>query len=197
MKKILLILVMIIPVLANATNIQKAVFAGGCFWCMESDFDHLKATQPGIISVVSGYDGGVVKNPTYQLVSSGVTSYKEVVEVTYDSKKIKYDTLVDFFYTHIDPTVKDRQFCDIGKQYGSAIYYMNINQKHTAESVTNKVKKTLDLSVYTEVLSSTNFYKAEEYHQQFYKKNPIRYKYYRWNCGRDQTIHKVWSSNKI
>lgn len=197
MKKTLLILFMIVPVLANATNIQKAVFAGGCFWCMESDFDHLKATQTGIISVVSGYDGGVVNNPTYQLVSSGVTSYKEVVEVTYDSKKIKYDTLVGFFYTHIDPTAEDRQFCDIGKQYGSAIYYMNINQKHTAENVTNKVKKTLDVSVYTEVLPSTKFYKAEDYHQHFYKKNPIRYKYYRWNCGRDQTIHNVWGDKKV
>jgi peptide-methionine (S)-S-oxide reductase len=197
MKKILLIIVLIIPILANASNIQKAVFAGGCFWCMESDFDHLKATQPGIISVVSGYDGGAVKSPTYHLVSSGTTNYKEVVEVTYDAEKIKYDTLVNFFYTHIDPTVKDRQFCDIGKQYGSAIYFMNVDQKHIAKNVTNKVKKTLDVSVYTEVLPSTKFYKAEEYHQDFYKKNPIRYKYYRWNCGRDQTIHKVWGDKKV
>ena len=197
MKKILLIIILIAPILANASNIQKAVFAGGCFWCMESDFDHLKATQAGIISVVSGYDGGVVKNPTYQLVSSGTTNYKEVVEVTYDAEKIKYDTLVGFFYTHIDPTVKNRQFCDIGKQYGSAIYYMNVDQKNIAENVTNKVKKILDVSVYTEILPSTKFYKAEEYHQKFYIKNPLRYKYYRWNCGRDQTIQKVWGDKKV
>ncbi len=180
---------------------DKAVFAGGCFWCLESDFEYMQKhenlSHNGIIKVVSGYDGGYQKDPTYRKVSSGTTSYKESVEVIYDPKKISYKDLVEYFYRRIDPTDSKGQFCDKGKQYQSAIYYMNDSQKHTAKAITNELKQIFNKNnknVYTQILPSTKFYEAEKYHQDYHDKNPKRYCYYRTGCGRDQTVNKVWKN---
>ena len=178
---------------------KKAIFAGGCFWCLESDFEYMqkdnKLSHNGIIKVVSGYDGGVQKNPTYKTVSAGTTNYKEAVEVIYDPNKISYNELVEYFYRRVDPTDSSGQFCDKGKQYQSAIYYMNQNQKDIAEKVTTNLKNTFkkhDKKVYTQILASTHFYNAEKYHQDYHHKNPKRYCYYRTGCARDETINKIW-----
>ncbi len=195
--KQLFIIVLLMPVFLYANKPERAIFAGGCFWCMEADFEHYQQLEGGIISVTSGYDGGSKANPSYELVSSGTTHYKEVVEVVYNPEKISYEQLVKFFFMHIDPTVKNRQFCDVGAQYGSAIYYLNDTQKQQAMRVLNEVKKELKVNIYTEILASTHFYPAEQYHQEYYKKNPLRYKFYRWNCGRDKRIQAVWGSKKL
>ncbi|QBR83084.1 peptide-methionine (S)-S-oxide reductase MsrA [Legionella israelensis] len=176
---------------AGYSKQDEAIFAGGCFWCVEADFDKL----PGVLSTTSGYDGGTYKNPTYHLVSSGTTNYVESVKIIYDSDKISYRDLVLYFFRHIDPTSKDGQFCDRGRQYRSVIFYLNPEQKKVAEDVLEGVEKLFD-KVYTEVLPSTHFYAAEKYHQNYYKKNPLRYKYYRWRCGRDQRVQEVWSHEK-
>ncbi|WP_043023526.1 peptide-methionine (S)-S-oxide reductase MsrA [Francisella tularensis] len=183
------------------TKYEKAIFAGGCFWCLESDFEYMQKHQDlshnGIIKVISGYDGGLQKDPTYKTVSAGITNYKESVEVIYDPTKISYQELVEYFYRRIDPTDFKGQFCDKGKQYQSAIYYNNDKQKQVAEEVTKKLKeefKKHNQSVYTQILPSTHFYKAESYHQDYHHKNPKRYCYYRTGCGRDLTINKVWQN---
>nr|AAV29802.1 NT02FT0253 [synthetic construct] len=183
------------------TKYEKAIFAGGGFWCLESDFEYMQKHQDlshnGIIKVISGYDGGLQKDPTYKTVSAGITNYKESVEVIYDPTKISYQELVEYFYRRIDPTDFKGQFCDKGKQYQSAIYYNNDKQKHVAEEVTKKLKeefKKHNQSVYTQILPSTHFYKAESYHQDYHHKNPKRYCYYRTGCGRDLTINKVWQN---
>ncbi len=166
-----------------------AIFAGGCFWCVESDFDKV----PGVTQTISGYDGGTIKNPTYPLVSSGRTNYAEVVKVVYDEKKVNYKTLVNYFFTHIDPLVKDKQFCDTGHQYRSAIFYLNDKQKKIAEEVKSSLSKIFKgKTIYTEISPSTTFYPAEGYHQNYYKKNPYRYQYYRYRCGRDKRVKEVW-----
>jgi peptide-methionine (S)-S-oxide reductase len=175
---------------ASSQGLEKATFAGGCFWCMESPFDKLE----GVKSVVSGYTGGNKKNPTYEEVSSGSTGHAESVEITYDPAVIGYSKLLDVFWHNIDPTVKDRQFCDVGSQYRTAIFYHNAEQKRLAETS----KKTLEQSkrfpgpIYTEIAAAKTFYPAEEYHQNYYRKNPIRYKFYRYNCGRDQRLRELW-----
>jgi len=175
---------------ASGQGLEKATFAGGCFWCMEPPFDKLE----GVKSVVSGYTGGNKKNPTYEEVSSGSTGHAESVEITYDPAVISYPKLLDVFWHNIDPTVKNRQFCDVGSQYRTAIYYHNAEQKQLAEAS----KKTLEESkrfrgpVYTEITAATTFYPAEEYHQKYYQKNPVRYKLYRYNCGRDQRLRELW-----
>ncbi|AIT09561.1 peptide methionine sulfoxide reductase [Candidatus Francisella endociliophora] len=183
----------------SESKYQKAIFAGGCFWCLESDFEYMQhdkgLSNNGIISVKSGYDGGTVKYPTYKKVSVGVTNYKESVEVEYDPSRISYELLVEYFYRRIDPTDNKGQFCDKGKQYQSAIYYTNDKQKQVAEDVTKKLKeefKNHNQQVYTQILPSTEFYKAEKYHQNYHHKNPKRYCYYRTGCGRDATVNKVW-----
>ncbi len=170
---------------------EEAIFAGGCFWCMEADFDHL----PGVISTTSGYDGDTTKDPSYEQVSAGTTNYAESVLVTFDPEQISYKQLIDYFYRHIDPTTKDAQFCDQGRQYRSAIFYLTTEQKETALSVTKALKQSLP-ELYTEIAPSTHFYPAEEYHQNYYQKNPIRYKYYRYRCGRDARVEEVWSHEK-
>jgi len=175
---------------ASGQGLEKATFAGGCFWCMEPPFDRLE----GVKSVVSGYTGGYKKNPTYEEVSSGSTGHAESVEITYDPAGISYQKLLDVFWHNIDPTVKDRQFCDVGSQYRTAIYYHNAEQKRLAEAS----KKALEESkrfrgpIYTEVTAAATFYPAEEYHQKYYQKNPVRYKLYRFNCGRDQRLRELW-----
>ncbi|MCF6764241.1 peptide-methionine (S)-S-oxide reductase MsrA [Thiotrichales bacterium 19S3-7] len=194
----LLLILLVTPAVFFAKE-AKAIFAGGCFWCMEADFYDLKENNypSAIIKITPGYDGGTIKNPNYGLVSSGQSNYKEVVEVIYDPQKVSYKTLVKFFFLHIDPTVKDQQFCDVGKQYASAIYYTNTQQKQIALSILKQVKTTLNQPVFTEILASTEFYKAEEYHQQYYKKNPLRYKYYRWRCDRDSTVNSIWLNKSL
>ncbi len=174
----------------NNQKFEKATFAGGCFWCMEPPFDRLE----GVVSVTVGYTGGEKMNPSYEEVSSGTTGHAESVEVIYDSSKISYSKLLDVFWHNIDPTVKDRQFCDTGSQYRTAIFYHDEEQKRLAEQSKKMLEasKRLKSPVYTEIKPASTFYKAEEYHQKYYEKNPVRYKFYRWNCGRDQRLKEIW-----
>ncbi len=167
--------------------VEKATFAGGCFWCMVHPFDQLD----GVISVTSGYTGGEKKNPTYEEVSSGGTGHTESVQIVYDPKKIDYSKLLEIFWHNIDPTTPNRQFCDVGKQYRTAIFYQNEKQKRLAEESKKKLEGS-GLRVATEIVPAGEFFPAEEYHQDYYKKNPIRYKFYRLNCGRDDRLKDLW-----
>jgi len=167
-----------------------ATFAGGCFWCVESDFDPIK----GGISTTSGYTGGKLANPTYKQVSAGGTGHTEAVEIVYDPNVVSYSQLLHHFWRTIDPTVKDRQFCDVGSQYRSGIFTHDATQRKLAEESRKKVAAELGKRIYTEVANAGPFYKAEDYHQDYYKKDPLRYKFYRWNCGRDQRIKEIWGS---
>jgi peptide-methionine (S)-S-oxide reductase len=169
---------------------EKATFAGGCFWCMEPPFDELA----GVISTTSGYTGGHTKNPTYEDVSAGNTGHAEAVEVVYDPAKITYTRLLDVFWKNIDPLTPNRQFCDVGTQYRAGIYYHNEEQKRLAEAS----KQTLESSgrfsqpIVTEIAAAAPFYRAEEYHQDYYKKNPIRFNYYKFSCGRARRLEALW-----
>jgi peptide-methionine (S)-S-oxide reductase len=166
-----------------------AIFAGGCFWCVEADFDKLA----GVTATESGYAGGRQPNPTYEQVSAGGTGHAEAVRVTYDPKTVTYEQLLDYFWRHVDPTVKDRQFCDAGNQYRTAILYESAAQRRAAEASKAALEKSGRLAqVYTEVAPAGTFYPAEEYHQDYYRKNPIRYKFYRTSCGRDARLKEVW-----
>lgn len=166
-----------------------ATFAGGCFWCMEPPFDKLD----GVISTTSGYTGGHVKNPTYEQVSAGGTGHAEALQVVYDPAKITYAQLLGVFWRNIDPTVKDRQFCDVGNQYRTAIFYHDDEQKRLALESKQRLEKGGKLgAIQTEIVPAGPFYPAEDYHQDYYKKNPIRYKYYRWSCGRDLRLEELW-----
>ena len=167
---------------------EKAVFASGCFWCTESDFED----RVGVVKVVSGYTNGKTSNPTYTQVSAGSTGYAEAVEVTYDPKKITYKELLKIYWENSDPTVNDRQFCDQGSQYRPGIYFLTPEQESLAKESKEKVGKFLGVTVLTEIEKAGTFYPAEDYHQDYYKKNPIRYKYYRFNCGRDQRLETLW-----
>ncbi|MGA7143383.1 MAG: peptide-methionine (R)-S-oxide reductase MsrB [Desulfobacterales bacterium] len=172
-----------------------AVFAGGCFWCTESDFEKV----PGVIDAISGYTGGHVKNPTYEEVSAGGTGHMESVKVIYDPSKVTYKQLLEYFWEHVDPTDPGGEFVDRGNQYRSAIFYANEKQKRLAE----KTKAELAASgifkkpIVTLIIPLGPFYPAEKYHQDYYKKNPIRYHWYRYNSGRDQFLKKVWANSKI
>lgn len=175
------------------TVTASALFAGGCFWCIEADFEKL----PGVIEVESGYTAGQTKNPSYEAVSSGKTGHTEAVRVVYDPKKVSYAQLVDYFWRHIDPTVRNRQFCDVGNQYRSGIYWQNEDERKVAEDSRDALLKSARFPVInTEVLPATTFWPAEEYHQDYYKKNPIRYAYYRSGCGRDLRVQQLWSEHK-
>jgi peptide methionine sulfoxide reductase msrA/msrB len=175
-------------------NLRKATFAGGCFWCTEADFEKV----PGVVKAVSGYTGGKKENPTYEEVSAGTTGHVEAVQVYYDPAKVTYEELLDYFWRHIDPTDPGGQFVDRGSQYRSVIFYHDEEQKRIAE----KSREALDKSgkfnkpIVTEIVKLTTFYEAEEYHQDYYKKNPLRYKFYRYNSGRDQFLKKVWRSDQ-
>ncbi len=178
---------------ASAQSTEKATFAGGCFWCMEEALDK----APGVRITLSGYIGGKTRNPTYEAVSAGGTGHTEAVQATYDPSKVTYTQLLDLFWKNIDPTVGDRQFCDVGDQYRPAIFYHNAEQKRLAE----ESKKNLERSgkfkrIAVEIVPATEFYIAEEYHQDYYLKNPLRYKYYKWSCGRAQTLEKLWGESK-
>jgi peptide-methionine (S)-S-oxide reductase len=165
-----------------------ATFAGGCFWCTEADFDKV----PGVLSTTSGYTGGSVANPTYHQVSAGGTGHAEAVEVVYDPRKVDYATLVDYFFHHVDPTVRNRQFCDVGDQYRTAIFVHNAQERQVAEAAKAKAEQALKQPVFTQIVDAGPFYAAEDYHQDFYKKNELKYKFYRWNCGRDQRLQQLW-----
>ena len=168
-----------------------AIFAGGCFWCIEADFEKL----PGVIEAESGYIGGSLPNPTYEQVSGGGTGHAEVARVYYDPKKVTYDQLLHYFWRHVDPTVKDRQFCDVGNQYRTAIFYENDKEKAAALASKTALEKSGKFAkIHTEIAQAGTFYRAEEYHQDYYKKNPIRYKFYRITCRRDSRIAEVWGT---
>ena len=175
---------------ALTANAAKAVFAGGCFWCVESDFDKV----PGVISTTSGYIGGSVANPTYQQVSAKTTGHAEAVEIVYDPQKVTYERLVEYFWHTIDPTTKDRQFCDGGTPYRSAIFALDSEQLKIAQNSKAALEKSKPFKepVVTEIVLATKFYPAEDYHQDYYLKNPVRYKYYRNGCGRDSRLKELW-----
>ena len=167
---------------------QAAVFAGGCFWCTEADFDKI----PGVLSTVSGYTGGSRANPTYEQVSGGGTGHIEAVRVEYDPTKVTYATLARRFFRTIDPLDGGGQFCDRGAQYRSALFVAGAEQRRIAEAEKAGAAKALGKPVATLILPAARFYPAEGYHQNYYKKNPIRYRFYRFNCGRDARLGKVW-----
>lgn len=177
---------------APAANSDTAIFAGGCFWCMEAPFDQLS----GVRSVTPGYVGGTKKNPTYKEVSAGGTGHAEAVQIVYDPSKISYDKLLDVYWHNIDPTVTDRQFCDVGNQYRSAIFFSSEEQRRVALQSRSALEKSKPFKgkLVTEITPAGPFYPAEEYHQQYYKKNPLRYKYYRSSCGRDRRLKELWGN---
>ena len=166
-----------------------AICAGGCFWCVEYDFEQL----PGVYEAESGYTGGHTANPTYYQVGSGRTGHAEAVRVYYDPAKVSYAQLVEYFWHHIDPTVRNRQFCDAGSEYRSAIFWQNEAEKKVAEDSREALLASGRFAdIYTEIAPASRFYVAEEYHQDYYKKNPLRYAYYRHGCGRDARVAEVW-----
>ncbi len=169
-----------------------ATFAGGCFWCMEGPFDELD----GVLSTTSGYIGGDTDNPTYKEVSAGGTGHAEAVQVVYDPQTIPYRELLEVYWRNTDPTTPNAQFCDHGDQYRPAIFYTGDEQRQAAEASKQDIEQTKMFSapIVTEITRATEFYPAEEYHQDFYTKNPIRYKVYRWKCGRDARLEELWGS---
>jgi peptide-methionine (S)-S-oxide reductase len=182
---------------AQATTekkIETATFAGGCFWCMEPPFDKLD----GVISTTSGYTGGQTKNPSYEEVSSGGTGHAESVQIIFDPTKVSYARLLDVFWHNIDPFTLNGQFCDHGRQYRTAIFYHSEEQKRLAEASKQALEQSgrFTKPIVTEIVPAGEFYKAEEYHQDYYQKNPIRYKFYRYNCGRDQVLESIWGKTQ-
>jgi peptide-methionine (S)-S-oxide reductase len=173
----------------KAPGTAVAIFAGGCFWCVEADFDKV----PGVLRTISGYTGGKAENPTYNQVVSGSTGHTEAVEITFDPSKVSYQKLLDVFWRNHDPLAKDRQFCDTGNQYRPAIFFHGEEQQKLAEETRKAVQaKFAPRVVHTEVAKAEKFYPAEDYHQDYYEKNPVRYKFYRFNCGRDQRLQELW-----
>ena len=179
---------------ATEPKLESVVLGGGCFWCIEADYEKLD----GVVDVISGYAGGHVKNPSYKQVSTGRSGHIEVVKVTYDANKINYSQILDYFWRHIDPTRDDGQFCDAGPQYRPAIFYQDEAQKKLALASTNQIEQSKPFAqpLKVELIQATRFYPAEDYHQDYYKKNPIRYNFYRYNCGRDARIEQLWGEDK-
>ena len=193
----LIIMMLVIPTstgLSSDTKYDLATFAGGCFWCMEPPFEKVN----GVIEVIAGYTGGHKENPTYEEVSSGTTGHVEAIQVKFDPSKVTYSQLLDVFWHQIDPTDSGGQFVDRGAQYRSVIFYHSEEQKMLAEKSKQALEKSgrFGKPIVTEIIKATKFYKAEEYHQDYYKKNPIRYKFYRFNSGRDQFLKKEWVHDK-
>ena len=174
-------------------NTATAIFAGGCFWCIESDFEKL----PGVVQVESGYTGGTAATATYKQVSKENTGHYEAVEVTYVPSTVSYAQLVDYFWRHIDPTDPNGQFCDKGSSYRSAIFYGSEEEQRIVSQSLQELQQNKPFSepIVTAVLPAQPFYRAEEYHQDYYKKNPIRYRFYRNGCGRDQRVAELWGKN--
>jgi peptide-methionine (S)-S-oxide reductase len=179
---------------AKPGPLMKATFAGGCFWCMEEALDKVE----GVVSTTSGYTGGRMKDPTYEDVSSGITGHAESVEVLYDPAKVGYARLLEVFWRNIDPTQPNAQFCDHGPQYRSAIFYHDETQKRLAEESKKALERSRPFNgpIVTEIAPASAFYPAEEYHQNFYEKNPIRYRLYKYNCGRAQRLAELWGPGK-
>ncbi len=175
---------------APAATTARAILAGGCFWCVEADFDKV----PGVLSTISGYIGGSVANPTYEQVANKSTGHAEAVEITYDPSKVSYEQLLTHFWRTIDPTTKDRQFCDAGSPYRTAIFAVDGTQLAAAKKSLDALEKSKPFKepIVTQIVMAGPFYKAEEYHQDYYKKNPVRYKYYRTSCGRDARLEQLW-----
>ena len=169
---------------------ETAIFAGGCFWCVEADFDKVD----GVLETTSGYIGGRVPNPTYSAVSAGGTGHTEAVKIVFDPARVSYAQLLEKFWPTIDPTVKDQQFCDVGSQYRSGIFPLDQKQLKEAEAskAARQMSKPFKAPIVTEITLATTFYPAEEYHQDYYLKNPIRYRYYRTGCGRDARLKELW-----
>lgn len=175
-----------------AQHLAQATFAGGCFWCMEAPFDEVA----GVVSTTSGYAGGNKINPTYEEVSAGGTGHAEAVQVVYDSTRLSFAQLLEVFWRNIDPLAPNRQFCDSGTQYRSAIFYHNEEQRRLAEASKQRLAGRFSQPIVTEIVPLQTFYPAEEYHQDFYKKNPLRYKAYRSGCGRDRRLQELWDGQK-
>lgn len=184
------LLVWISPSTAASATTAKAYFAGGCFWCMEEAFEKVE----GVIAVLSGYMGGTVANPTYEQVSAGQTGHAESVEVTYDPAKVSYRQLLDAFWRNVDPVTPNAQFCDHGSQYRTAVFYGSEEERRLAEESKSAIERSnrFPEPIVTQIVMAGTFYPAEEYHQDFYKKNPIRYKFYKFNCGRAQRLEALW-----
>jgi peptide-methionine (S)-S-oxide reductase len=178
---------------AEQSRQEKATFAGGCFWCMEEAFEKVQ----GVRSVTSGYTGGPKSSPSYEEVSAGGTGHAESVEILYDPTAVTYEKLLEVFWRNIDPTTPDRQFCDKGNQYRAAIFYHDERQKRLAEQSKRAVEqaKPFKETIVTEIVPASTFFVAEEYHQDFYKKNPFRYKFYKYNCGRAQRLEELWGKS--
>jgi len=193
-KRVLLLLLLLAGPVAQpvtaAEPLARATFAGGCFWCVEQPFDEL----PGVVSTTSGYTGGQKLDPTYEEVSAGGTGHAESVLVLYDPKKISYEKLLDVFWHNIDPTTANKQFCDWGSQYRPAIFFHDEIQKRLAEESRLRIERTKSFPqpIAVEIAAASKFYPAEKYHQDFYKKSPIRYKTYRFGCGRDARLRELW-----
>lgn len=181
---VLLITALYAPFSAAAT----ATFAGGCFWCMEKPFDEL----PGVTATISGYTGGHKANPSYKQVSAGTTGHTEVVQITYDPQQISYAELLKVFWRNIDPLAVNRQFCDVGSMYRSGVFYHDEQQRAAAEASKQQLSGRFSQPIATEITAATIFYPAEDYHQDYYQKNPVRYSYYRWGCGRDKRLEELW-----
>jgi len=190
LKQALLLIATSLMMNSVVADTEKAIFGGGCFWCMEPPFDK----QKGVISTTSGYIGGHLENPSYQDVSSGQSGHVEVVEVTYDPDVVSYDKLLKIYWVNIDPLNSTGQFCDRGSQYLSAIFYLNENQRITAADSLKVLKKSKVLKgrIATTIHSASTFYPAEEYHQDYYQKNPLAYRFYRYRCGRDARLNELW-----
>jgi len=178
----------------NSNPPDIAIFAGGCFWCMEPPFDNIE----GVLSTTSGYTDGQVENPSYKQVSRGGTGHTEALKVEYDSSIVSYEELLEVFWVNIDPVAENRQFCDAGSQYRSGIYYRDDQQKAAALASLDRLKASgrFEQAIATEIKPATTFYPAEQYHQDYYIKNPIRYKFYRYNCGRDARLDEIWGEDR-
>jgi peptide-methionine (S)-S-oxide reductase len=180
--------------LSDNSQYETGTFASGCFWCTQHDFDQIK----GVISTQAGYTGGEKINPTYEEVSAGGTGHVESVQVKYDPTVVSYQDLLDYYWHNVDPTRNDGQFCDSGAQYRPVIFYHNQNQKELAEKYKNELISANKIHpILVEIIPAKTFYAAEEYHQNYYKKNPIRYNFYRYNCGRDKILNGIWGTTKF
>jgi peptide-methionine (S)-S-oxide reductase len=189
----LLLLGFLFPMTPAFSATSKATFAGGCFWCMEGPFENLD----GVVSVTVGYTGGTKVNPTYEEVSAGGTGHAESVQIVYDPAKLSYQKLLDVFWHNIDPLTPEAQFCDHGHQYRSAIFFHDEEQKRLAEESKRALEKSgrFKQPIVTEIVAASTFYPAEEYHQHYHTKNPVRYRFYRFNCGRDRRLEQLWGQH--
>ncbi len=172
----------------HAQELETATFAGGCFWCVESDFDAI----PGVVDTLSGYTGGIVPNPTYKTVSAGGTGHIEAVQITFDPQVVSFGELLTAFWHSVDPTDAGGQFCDRGESYQTTVFVNDDEQRQIAEASKQEAEASLGAPIVTPIEQSTPFFAAEGYHQDYYEKNPVRYKFYRWSCGRNQRVEEVW-----